>query len=458
MDRHRSSVHTGPGFVPNPLYSKVDSLFNQDNRDLIQEIGSFAEDFFKIGAEFGDFLEDEFLELAMEKYGDRLDMVLDAYEQVPEELPSMPAAPPPQAVYSRCALDTPVLDLGSGDGRKAEKSGIKNIVLSDKVKNTRPCSKKYIAFDAEVDEVKDDRVITSNMVLTQVRNLEKITATDGVHLVPDCAFLRTMGAKEEDGALVVVSKGKVFRDYDHHLKGLEIQPGYLGVNTFKPRSLYINIVGGPLKLGAPSLLPVLEGVVISGPDVTPKFDGVQLFLDCKKDGTGCLVNRSGCGFKISHDTGISMQLLLEEVGDVKKVTYVLTRIYGFNGFLPWHAIGNLENFTKNVKIEIDGWPVISPTDKGAAGLPTDGYIVRKGELDYRVKSQVTIDLDDSTYRDLVSKLEEGCFSYTIDPKEPGLVEYLYSCDHGDHHFKHVKKRVDKRSPTSISTISYYMGL
>ena len=451
------SEFLAPGFTPNPLYSKVAAVVADENVDLLQSIVEAAADY-DLGI-FGNDIPSALIDRLIERFDDELDSVIDAYEDAPEQLPYMPPSPNPVVLYGRIMPSQPILDIGSGDGRKAERSKIRDLVLSDKVVPEGNYSRRWVQLDVEepgLQEIGEQRVLTSNMLLSQVHNIQNVLDCDGIHIVPDVDYLKTLGAIEANGVIVTRFREKEFKDIQHDYGGgYLVSPGYLGICSFKRRDINI-LLDRAVRVRPPDLPPISDAKFNLDPYTTPKYDGTQIFFELKSDGTGIAVNRAGHGRILKHDVDFVVQFIAEYIRPKK--LYVLLRLMVFRGFVPWHDVHVLSRFCTKVMVNINCMDLYSPDDPRLSKCPSDGMIMRVCELDYRIKGKVTIDMDKEEWSRYCASFDRNSVPYEmVDPPGDEITEYLVHEDDGIYIFERIRLRVDKNTTTDFKTFMYLVG-
>lgn len=447
------------GFTPNPVFKKVDAIIGDRQQALLQRIVDRAEELdFSLG-DFGNDFPEELIEQLVAEFDDDLELAIDEYENTEEVLPHMPPAPNPAALYNRFAVDTKVVDLGSGDGRKAEKAKIRDITLTDKIVPEGDFSRKWKSLNAEKEEdylvFDNDCVYSSWMLLTQLSDVRSVTIRDGMHVVPDLDYLREAGGVLTDRGVRMSFRQKVFDDIDHGFKGFELSRGYLGVMTYRPRFFFVEFQDGLYQIDPPMLPKTLDAPFNMDRLATPKYDGVQVYFDLKADGTGVATNRAGLARQCNHNIPFNVQIITEFL---KGGIYVLLRIMHYRGMVPWHDVNNLQVFCEYVKIDVAGNNILAPGDDKLQKLPTDGHIMRVNEVDYRVKGYVTVDLDGNSWTVFCDYFEKHSYAYNIDQEPTELAEYMFHKEDGIFVFKRVRLRVDKATTTDVGTFLFLAGI
>lgn len=441
------------GFTPNPYYDKMLSLLNSDNTSLLEDIIAAVQG--KDLGSFGNDFSSDLIDSLVDQFDDQLDEIIDTFESTPKVDPYMPPAKPPVVLYGRICPKASVLDIGSGDGRKAEKAKVEDLVLSDVVVPPGRFSKRWKVVDGTdgptLRAAAHGRVVTSYMVLGQLHDIDSVMQMDGIHVVPDVGFLLTSGSSMKDGKIRSRTRNKVWNDYPHDYgAAYQLSPGYLGVNTYSSASHWIEL-GAPFRTRPPKALNPLIAMYNTDPCATPKYDGIQLHFYLDSGGGGVVVNRAGLARRLSHNVGGR----LEFVAEYCRGHYILLRVLHYRGFVPWHSAACLKKFTDAKNIDIGGDRLTDPITASGLGLPTDGLIMRKGEEDYRVKDYVGIDVDAETWQTYVDFFEQRDDDYNIDI-EPGdgIVEYQYTNNMGVHTFRKLRNREDKCTVTRIHDFGF----
>lgn len=453
------STFLASGFTPNPYYSKISSLLSDENADFINRVLSSAEDAGDLGL-FGNDIPSDLVDKLVEEFDDDLERIINTFEATPLEEPQMPPAPHATVLYGRVSQHQPALDIGSGDGRKAEKSKIRNLVLSDLQKPEGHYSRKWVVADAEKREDLENaseggqRVILSNMLLSQLETIEHVSDFDGLHVVPDVDVLKEMGARELEGDRILSRfRGQEFIDKRHDYGAVyKLVPGYMGVVTFARRLRYIEIQNKCFKATPPELPKVYDAKFNVDPESTPKYDGVQLFFDVRPDNSGVVMNRSGLARKFEHNFDIPLQFIAEVLpGGV----FVLLRILYYHGFVPWHSLSVLREFCERVQIDIGGTNLLYPGHEWLKKAPTDGVIMRHGEMDFRIKHELTVDLDAHTWENYKEHFKKTLTPFEID-EEPngGIHEYVVVSNNGVYEFKRRTGRMDKDKATAFDVFKF----
>lgn len=458
------STFLAPGFTPNPMYNQVLGTYGESNYDLIQSVLSEADNLgFDMGM-FGNDIPEELILMLLDKFDNELEGVIDDFISTPETPMEMPPPPHSSTLYGRICEDVKVVDIGSGNGRKAEKAPITDLTLTDKVLpgTTHNYSYKWKQLDAEDPDALEKalcsgkKVATSFMAMSQF-DITHLSEYDGLHIVPDTDFLKAVGGQTlQDGVVLSRSRGHLFYDMQHDYgNGYEIQPGYLGVSTFKQQKNYIEFCG-PVRLPkAPDVPVVISTRIDVDQHSTPKYDGIQLFYDVRKDGKGVVVNRKGIGRRIKHNFNEELQFVTEYM---KGGVNVLIRIISYRKYVPWHSVSLLKYFCERKIIDICGEKLVAPGDSTLVKCPTDGIIMRRSEIDYRIKDTHTFDLDPKTWTKYAEYFIKNDLGYSIShlPEQDKILEYELTVVEGEFSFVKIKERNDKNNTTDVSTLEFIL--
>lgn len=435
--------------TPNPVYHQVDDLWMavHDN-DVMDGIAGVVEKF----VVDGELDEVAFLEYVELHFGEGLDGLIDTYMDGKSVETIMPPAPSPKILYNRVA-DCDVVDIGSGDCEKLKRCQAKVTAVDCEVVENPHYVVNKLDCNIELLDFMEQRpgaIVTSFNSLSQLHNVGQVVQYDGLHVVPDIKHVKkiaTLGADEYGDYW-----GK-FKDRDNGLAGDVITEGYLGVNTYAERRIRFKPVRRT-KIDC-DLLPQCEDIYYRpiGYTSTPKYDGECMFL-VSKGGSYFLISRDKTGYRLTSGGAPDMVLMLEKLPRVgKPEAFCILRVMDYNGYYPFHGYQNLWNFFKNVNVRIGGVRLYPPGHSDLARFDTDGEIFRMGQLDFRFKTHLTVDIPDPMA--LIKSLESKC-GYVIDCPDPhdGLCEYeLQTSGNGSYRLVYVRDRPDKTNATSVDKIA-----
>lgn len=442
---------------PNPYYGVMEEMFDSiQSSDIINKISCRVEDFVVDGV----LDEEAYLEAMLAEYGDDLDELLDIAEKEPEQLAVVPPAPSPKVLYKHAGVEK-LVDVGSGDCAKLAKVG-NQVIATDIAPQANP-SFVVRKVDANTEEIallaeRENAILTSFNVLTQLENLDHVSSVDGLHVFPDTEYLRkaTLCVVEGNTIVTKAPSGKEFRDVQHELlKDKDVVcPGYKAATFFSSRKATLTPVAR--FEGDAFSVPIsdLNNKPLRG-RATPKYDGVAVLV-AVNNGFAYARQRDGKGvkFKVSGDVPDCTILLekLPRAGPAK--FYVLTRIVAYRKFVPFHSLSTLIEFCTKVRIKIADAPIVPPGAQEIELYPTDGLIYRFGENDFRYKEVPTVDVSDPY--SLIDRLsEEYGLTVVLVPSTPrmGLSEYSFSTMRsGEVAMKFMRKRTDKAVETDISVV------
>lgn len=435
---------------PNPMFNQVNDLWESiEDSDVIDQMAAVVEMFIVDG----ELDEEAYLNYVDEHFSEGLDGLIDAYENGEPVQPAMPPAPSPKILYNRVS-SCDVVDLGSGDCEKLKRcQGNVTAVDIDPVDNPHYSVHKLDAETELLDfmEIRPDAVVTSFNTLSQLSSLDHVKAFDGIHVTPDMNYVKEIMEYGED------HKGPfwgAYRDRDNGLSGDEIVEGYLGYNTFQERRVRFSVVG-PTRIDK-TLTPQCTDIYYRpiGIESTPKYDGECMFL-VVKNGLPLLLGRGKRGYRLSG-RGPDMVLMLEKLPRVgKPQAFCLLRIMEWRNYYPFHGKANLWNFFKQVNIRLGGIRIFPPDHKELSRFDVDGQIFRIGQLDYRFKDHLTVDIYDPA--SVIKQLEDSC-GYVIDCPDvcEGLGEYVLENNNGAFRLVLLRQRTDKVNATSIDRITRMM--
>jgi len=438
------------GFTPNPYYDKMLSLLVSGNTELLEAIVEAGESC-DLGP-YGNDIPASLVDSLVEKFDEQLEHIIDVFEDTPLVDPYMPPAPHSVVLYGRLEQDGKYLDLGSGDGRKAEKAKVNDLVLSDLAIPEGRFSKRWVIQDATDDRTLRERAVsrmlTSHMTLTQLQDIEAVMSQDGIHIVPDVGFLMRVGGVDLGDKVRVRTRNQRFEDYKHDFGGgFQLSPGYIGVMSYKQQSVWVELAC-PSRMKPPDGMPISNARFNIDVDATPKYDGVRVHFTLRADGTGFAVNRKGLGYRLKHNLGHDCRFVAEHCRDV----YVLIRLLSYRGVVPWHDVSSMELFCSRKRFDIGGEHLCGPKSAKVLKLKTDGLISRIGEEDYRVKDYVGVDLNAASWGHYMDRLGETSDAYVMadPPVDDKIVEYSYVMEDGVHVFNKLRHRPDKNTCTSFS--------
>jgi hypothetical protein len=366
-------------------------------------------------------------------------------EPIPEAL--VPPPPVRKQLYERIQCGE-ILDLGSRDtkARSLVTPGV-----SVKLTDTMPKDPEVACLDANF--VVTDKVTTSYLVLNQLDDTVNVEDTDGVHVVVDVDTMLACGAAEEAGGecvsmLVKAPRGdRVYRDRRVYIPGAHITYGYKMVNTYKERTIHVKRKKRTLfkqvydrGLG--------EGDFVSGP-ASPKYDGEFATL-VLNNGKGVYTTGNQAWVVECDMFSEAMYVYLERMAAVEggcQEHFRLLRVNRYRNFIPYHAFENLNYFVKRVKIDIAGVPIYAPGDDTACKYcPTDGWIHRFDEMDYRVKDKTTFDFDPGEITRLKEWMDNKGLRLEIIGGAVGVVEYEYRS--AENKLVKLRQRHDKEKSDS----------
>lgn len=430
-------------FIPNPYYEKFDALV--DKTDVLESLYDM------IDLDDPNVLENM---LDNEDVDAMLDDLIDAFDNTALTKPTM--APPPQAqkLYLRIEESQTVLDIGSGDGKKASKCQAK-ITMTD----VKPGAKNVVQVPLEEIVLKDDVIYTSYNALTQIEHHGDLLEFEGMHLFPDLEYLRAeMGSVCIDDTLRTQSDDKEFLDYDHGLGGDEIATGYKILNSYKHQTF--DFVPGDVCVQEKEFaVDVKDTNVKMDAPSTPKYDGVAMRLTAR-GGKIVLTTRNGIGVELTSGVDVpEMVLTVEKMPKVGRAThFILLKVDYYKGRIPFHGLSGLKTFVERVNISIGGVKLTWPGDKSCYSLDSDGIIYRLEGRDYRYKTVPTIDVADviAVGKYLAQKGIAYKFVGKYDPVR--LKEFsVYQVD-GWFHFLFLGYRDDKNFSTPLATVEYLMKM
>lgn len=397
---------------------------------------------------------------------------------IPDELPVLGAAPPTTALYGMVGRGVAVVDVGSGNCMKIKRytGELKITAVDPNLSNEGHVVKQFKGTLAEYSKNNaNDNVYTSWMAVPQLsqEEVDLLQSSDGLHMVPDHDLLLDQGVAVKQELKVKVSTlGGHY--YDNYIKwpGYAISPGYLLCPMFKKRKFVYHLDTQQKGPYVPQCDATPAGFYdLDFTDVTPKFDGVFRELENMPSGT-TLTGRNGDYLSGPSQFSEHFCLHLEELDEV----FVLLRIVQYRGYVPPHCGSTLRHFCEDVKIKINGKPVLPPPPWQQTGLaskvslvwedgdttmffdaPTDGLISRKDGADHYCKHMWTVDLLQADVPAVRAALNhEGYTLRIMGTWEEGINELTMLRDGPQVTMNIVKTRKDKHTRTSVDTVVYLL--
>lgn len=369
--------------------------------------------------------------------------------------------PRPTELYGRFGEGLDLLDIGSGNcGKLTTFTGSLHITVCDKELTETPHVVKRLrgSIEKNLGELSSYSFLTSFMSLIQIdpQVVKEIIQFDGLHMIPDHENLMAAGIAKRSGDLIEVRTSKrVYFDNELELPGMSPKVGYKLCPTYLKRSISVLLSVEPGKGEVIFVDATPDGIEeINYNDVTYKYDGVPYELELHL-GQAYLTDRLGTSYLGVTDFTEHLCVQLEQLTGC----YVLLRVLSFKGFVPPHNGDCLRLFANNVKILIDGLPVLGPEKydpRRVPTLPIDGLISRREERDYYFKPVWTVDIYGENIDVYRKGLRKEGYNLKYDLR-PGLWEYQMIRQEADVVLRPLKPRVDKVKSTSLETVVYLLG-
>lgn len=315
----------------------------------------------------------------------------------------MPRPPPVKDFFSRFEPTGILRDLGTGNGAKADDSGVATVGYEDHSQKAPDVQMLVKPISSYVDDVQEEDVTSTFLSATSSYNSFEIKG-DALEVYPDIDYMLKHGlaSEREDGNF------QCGEYIDKRVYGGEpISSGYEARIRLKERKItYKPLAVTESDVGMKSLgnrvtnnctwLDLEKGSV-----ATYKYDGRRVtFRQC---GEFAYMIDSLRTIKFKADCRVELDLDFELLGK----ELVLMRVARVGPLRPYDTYQSLQEFTQQITLDLPGFEVVMPELFTTAGYErllmegkVDGKVFRKHGRQYLLKHHMSLD-----FRSPVSKLE-----------------------------------------------------
>jgi len=398
----------------------------------------------------------------LQKYRDIIQSVLDSEKDLVLATREFPKPPPAVALYGRVEKGAPVLDVGSGDGKRLlQFEGPLNVRAMDK---EDPGFRANCDFEVKAFEEPTKEVVVSFNSMTNNKDMSAFEGSDGIHVIPDLDKLvkdKYSGKTSEYFQEVYVTQveDKTYFDYKEDIPSEPINNYYRVCNTFRQRSIAVELSLDPIMGARAPELSSYGRRVVNKPFVmesmTWKMSGELFKIRHRKiKGVWCLFawDRGGRLYAGRSSEEVDFDLLLERFQD----RWYLLALDLYRGVKPYHSLKLLNYFLERVDFTISGEKLIVPMEIDSLDDPpewAEGVVFRRGFEDHLFRFHHSFDVDAEGFKTLKDVLTHYGYIFTCDLVHPGdgIYEYLLFQDGTSYELKLVGKR-DKTKRDTKRTI------
>jgi len=365
------------------------------------------------------------LELLGEKelkyYRGHVAEVLKQERSLKEVVREHPKAPYAATLYGRVEKDAPVLDVGSGDGKRLiQFEGQLNLKAIDQQPQD---FKADYPFEVTKFEEPVEEVIVSFNSLTNNLNIKPFEDSDGIHIIPDLKQLRADGysgrasknwnevyathvSNVKDGVKV----DHLYLDYDpKDLVSIPIKNYYRAANTYKKRAINISVLNRVEGVTVFKKLKSRGKRVMHRPfcmqEKTWKMPG-ELYHFRKKRGKAFMMDRMGWVHLLACDFEYDFDFILESFQE----EWYLLEIDNYRNYRPFHSLALLDYFLNRVQLSVNGKPVKLPLlAEGDMPPWAEGIVYRSDGFDQLYRLHQSFDVTNEGLIELQEVLKEHGF-------------------------------------------------
>jgi hypothetical protein len=382
----------------------------------------------------------------------------------------MPKPPPVKEFYSRFDPEGTLRDLGTGNGAKADDSGLPTVGYEDHVEKAPDVQMEVKSVSEYRLDHQEGDVTSSFLSYSSSYNNFEVKG-DALHVYPDTDYMLECGlATARDDGLYesTSSNGKVYIDKDVG-GGEAIAPGYCAKLELQEREVtykadaYTCTLEAHHSIGHRIVSNVTWMEMEKRALVSYKYDGRRVVF--RQMGKTAYLIDGEYVLRFRADKTLSMEVDMELLGE----ELIVTKVWLVGPIRPYDTYQAIEEFVKKITLNIPGFYLTAPELFGQGTYEkylrtgrVDGKIFRYHAGQYLLKHHMSLD-----FRCPVSAEEikggltrEG---FTMSRFEPGpgsgVEEYEFKRNANDSSVEVVYKRtreLNKRTDTyqEISQINW----